>query len=113
MCGGEGNNEAMSEKYKNRAEIGALCTSGGGIERGNYMFDGYSTTNSLPLLIILIGATCDCFSPTKCISKLPHNPFLKKRERNQTCNIWICKIWTYVDGINLVDNFASAFLQKF
>ena len=50
MCGGvEGNNEAMSEKYKNRAEIGALCTSGGGIERGNYMFDGY---NSLPLLII-------------------------------------------------------------
>ena len=76
MCGGvEGNNEAMSGKYKNRAEIGALCTSGGGIERGNYMFDGY---NSLPLLIILIGATCDCFGPTKCISKLPHNPFLKK-----------------------------------
>ena len=76
MCGGvEGNNEAMSEKYKNRAEIGALCTSGGGIERGNYMFDGY---NSLPLLIILIGATCDCFGPTKCISKLSHNPFLKK-----------------------------------
>ena len=69
MCGGvEGNNEAMSEKYKNRAEIGALCTSGGGIERGNYMFDGY---NSLPLLIILIG-------PTKCTSKLSHNPFLKK-----------------------------------
>ena len=106
MCGGvEGNNEAMSEKYKNRAEIGALCTSGGGIERGNYMFDGY---NSLPLLIILIGATCDCFGPTKCISKLSHNPFLKKRERNQTC-----KIWTYVDGINLVDNFASDFLHKF
>ena len=76
MCGGvEGNNEAMSEKYKNRAEIGALCTSGGGIERGNYMFNGY---NSLPLLIILIGATCDCFGPTKCISKLSHNPFLKK-----------------------------------
>ena len=76
MCGGvEGNNEAMSEKYKNRAEIGALCTSGGGIERGNYMFDGY---NSVPLLIILIGATCDCFGPTKCISKLSHNPFLKK-----------------------------------
>ena len=76
MCEGvEGNNEAMSEKYKNRAEIGALCTSGGGIERGNYMFDGY---NSLPLLIILIGATCDCFGPTKCISKLSHNPFLKK-----------------------------------
>ena len=76
VCGGvEGNNEAMSEKYKNRAEIGALCTSEGGIERGNYMFDGY---NSLPLLIILIGATCDCFGPTKCISKLSHNPFLKK-----------------------------------
>ena len=76
MCGGvEGNNEVMSEKYKNRAEIGALCTSGEGIERGNYMFDGY---NSLPLLIILIGATCDCFGPTKCISKLSHNPFLKK-----------------------------------
>ena len=65
----------MSEKYKNRAEIGASCASGVGIERGNYMFDGY---NSLPLLIILIGATCDCFGPTKCISKLSHNPFLKK-----------------------------------
>ena len=76
MCGGlEGNNEAMSEKYKNRAEIGALCTSGGGIERGNYMFDGYSTTNSLPLLIILIKATCDCLGPTKYISKL----FLEKK----------------------------------
>ena len=91
MCGGlEGNNEAMSEKYKNRAEIGALCTSGGGIERGNYMFDGYSTTNSLPLLIILIKATCDCLGPTKYISKL----FLEKRERNQTC-------YTYVDMQNM------------
>ena len=79
MCGGvEGNNEAMSEKYKNRAEIGALCTSGGGVERGNYMFDGYGTTNSLLLWIILIGATCYCFGSTKCISKLPHNHFLKK-----------------------------------
>ena len=101
----------MSEKYKNRAEIGALCTSGGGIERGNYMFDGY---NSLPLLIILIGATCDCFGPTKCISKLSHNPFLKKENEIKLAIYgWICKIWTYVDGINLVDNFASAFLHKF
>ena len=104
----------MSEKYKNRAEIGALCTSGGGIERGNYMFDGYSTTEFLPLLIILIGATCDCSGTTKCISKLSHSPFLKKEnEIKLAIHIWIFKIWTYVDGINLVDNFASDFLHKF